>query len=137
MNLAVIGGFQVQKKKMQFFFNCSWKFLKSRILMENWWTFISNGLTAKKHPLWQKYEFYSSFSAAQNGRFCPDTLKYEFHLNCLEYLVYITLDRLTFFRFFTNSVFKVIFWLIVAMTVFNRSDFVRHNTFFIPCCRIV
>ena len=30
------------------------------------------------------YEFYSSFSAAQNGRFCPDTLKYEFHLNCLE-----------------------------------------------------
>ena len=37
------------------------------------------------------YEFYSSFSAAQNGQFCPDTLKYEFHLNCLECLVYITL----------------------------------------------
>ena len=32
------------------------------------------------------------FSAAQNGRLRPDTYKDEFHLNCLEYLVYITLQ---------------------------------------------
>ena len=37
------------------------------------------------------FEFQSSFSAAQNGRICPDTQKYEFHLNCLEHSICISL----------------------------------------------
>ena len=39
-----------------------------------------------------KFELYSSFSAAQNGRLCPDTQKYEFHLNCLEHSICISLQ---------------------------------------------
>ena len=46
--------------------------------------------------------FWSSFSAAQNGPLCPDTQKYEFHLNCLEHSICISL--------FESWIFFVCVW---------------------------
>ena len=40
---------------------------------------------------YSNFIFHISFIDAQNGRFCPDTKKYEFHLNCLEHSICISL----------------------------------------------
>ena len=36
-----------------------------------------------------KFWFQSNFDTAQNSLLCPDTVKYKFHLNCLEHSICI------------------------------------------------
>ena len=50
------------------------------------------------------FKFKSSFSAAQNGWLCPDTYKYEFHLNCLEHSICISLADTSLSTFRLNYV---------------------------------